>query len=105
MTLVYIDCYILPIVDISGCMLVNMALYMAQLSQTALAASEVHLRPIIWLKVYAVIYVFKHNNTMFMLNHIPMCDLCAYLLGPPDRSTDDESKQDDERYSGRYTRE
>src|SRR5437764_2459531 len=78
--LVYVDCCKgVIVVDIGGCTLINMTLYVLLLRQATLAASKVHYLTIVGFELQVVIDV-RQDNAMLVCKHISMGDLCAYAL-------------------------
>ncbi len=107
MTLIYINgdkgVVLLLIVNISGCLLLNMALDVSWLVQTTLCTSKIDPLTTVCSKNQAVINVrLGQINTMLMLNLALMGDLYPNALYPQNCGNDDEKKQHNQSKSCDY---
>jgi hypothetical protein len=105
--LVYVDgckgVVLLFIVDIRGCVLLNVALHMLSLRQATLDAHKMHYLTTVCFENQTVVDVrFRQDNAMFMFNHVSMRELCAYALHSQDCGNDNECQKSTKRKGGGY---
>lgn len=86
LALIYIDgdkgVVLLLIVNISGCLLINMVLDVSWLIQATLRASKMdHLATVCFANQSVINVRWGQNNAVWMLYLTPMCYLYVYVLG------------------------